>query len=221
MNLIEKLAHTFVADFLNENSIVLDLGGNKGEFAKFLVDNFNCLVYTIEPVEKFFNSIPNHLKIKKFKYCISATNGSIEIFIDKDQLATFYENNPLDKIVCEGITIEKFINDYNIPKIDLLKVDIEGAEIEIFENLSSEVLRKINQITIEFHDFLWPELKPRVENIKKKIKSNGFYCVKFSIKNNGDVLFIRKSLINKKDYLYLQIMKYILAFKRVWKKIFK
>ncbi len=47
MKLIEKLAHTFVADFLNENSIFLDLGGNRGEFAKFLVDNFNCFVYTM------------------------------------------------------------------------------------------------------------------------------------------------------------------------------
>jgi hypothetical protein len=71
MKVKEKLLHTFIADFIDEDSIVLDLGGNKGEFSKFIVDEFRATAYVIEPIPELFNQIPEHPKIKKFQYCIS------------------------------------------------------------------------------------------------------------------------------------------------------
>jgi FkbM family methyltransferase len=210
MKVKEKLLHTFIADFINEDSIVLDLGGNKGEFSKFIVDEFRATAYVIEPIPELFNQIPEHPKIKKFQYCISQEKD-VEISIPENQCATIYDKNCNKKIICKGITLEDFLKENNIKKVDLLKVDIEGAEIEMFENLSEEILKNINQITVEFRDFLWPELKPKVELIKNKIQNSGFYCIPFSITNNGDVLFIKKNLISKFQYLYL---KYFERFRR-------
>lgn len=159
--------------------------------------------------------IINNSKIKKFNYCISSQK-EIEIFIPEKQCATIYDKNFENKLICRGITLEKFLKENNIYKIDLLKVDIEGAEIEMFETSPGEILKSINQITVEFHDFLWPELKPRVEKIKKRLIKLGFYCIPFSIKNNGDVLFIKRSLISYSKYLFLKyIWRYVLGFKRV------
>jgi FkbM family methyltransferase len=203
MEIKEKLLHHFIKDFIDENSIIVDLGGNKGEFSKFIVDEFMATAYVIEPIPELFNQIPEHPKIKKFQYCISQEKD-VEISILENQCATIYDKNFNKKIICKGITLEDFLKENNIKKVDLLKVDIEGAEIEMFENLSEEILKNINQITVEFHDFLWPELKPKVELIKNKIKNLGFYCIPFSITNNGDVLFIKKNLISKLQYLYLK-----------------
>lgn len=219
MKVIEYLYHTFISDFLDENSIVIDLGGNKGEFTKFIIEKFNSNIYVIEPIPEFYNQIPDHHKIKKFQYCI-ANQKEVEIFIPENQCPTTYDRNSNNKIICQGITLEKFLKENNISKLDLLKVDIEGAEIEMFETSSDEILKSINQITVEFHDFLWQELKPRVEKIKKRLIKLGFYCIPFSIKNNGDVLFIKKSLINYSKYLFLKyIWRYVLGLKRAIKRI--
>jgi FkbM family methyltransferase len=50
-----------------------------------------------------------------------------------------------------GMTVDKLMSDLNLDHIDLLKVDIEGAEKEVFEN-SSSWIDKIGMIAIECHD---------------------------------------------------------------------
>lgn len=70
---------------------------------------------------------------------------------------------------------------------------------------------KIKQLTVEFHDFLYPELKNQVEELKQKISSFGFYCIPFSLTTNGDVLFIRKVEISFAKYI---LVKYILRYIR-------
>ncbi len=50
-----------------------------------------------------------------------------------------------------AITLDKIMKDYNIEKIDILKIDIEGAEREVFSNTSSWI-EKVNAIIIELHE---------------------------------------------------------------------
>ena len=57
---------------------------------------------------------------------------------------------------------------------DLLKVDIEGAEWDLFDSLSDEDFAKIGQITVEFHDFVFPSMRERSEKIIKRLKDMGF-----------------------------------------------
>jgi FkbM family methyltransferase len=38
-----------------------------------------------------------------------------------------------------------------IPEIEVLKLDIEGAELEVIHSLDDEFFRRISQITVEFH----------------------------------------------------------------------
>jgi len=50
------------------------------------------------------------------------------------------------------ITINEIINDNNIDVIDILKIDIEGAEKDLFENAPHIWLSKIKVLIIELHD---------------------------------------------------------------------
>ena len=62
------------------------------------------------------------------------------------------ENFPCD--ICQtvvAITLDKIIKDYNLEKIDILKIDIEGAEREVFSNTSSWI-EKVDSIIIELHE---------------------------------------------------------------------
>jgi len=199
----EKLGHHFIRDLINERSVVIDLGGNVGEFSKFIAENIGAVVYVLEPIKCLFARIPENNRIKKFNYCVGAKDGLRKIYIPNDSCATIYKKG-YQEVICYCTKLDTFIREHNIFRIDLLKVDIEGAEIEVFETISDQTLKIINQMTIEFHDFLWPELKTKVKYIKKRIEKLGYYCIRFSITNNGDVLFIKKNMITRWQYFYIK-----------------
>ena len=51
-----------------------------------------------------------------------------------------------------GIDLDTLMRDYNIASIDLLKVDIEGSEAEVFANPSAVWLTRTKNIAIELHN---------------------------------------------------------------------
>lgn len=220
--LMEICVHTFVAGLIDRNSVVVDLGANVGRFTERVYSTFGCFIYAVEPVPQFYLKIQAGDKVKKFNYCIAGQTEPVLLTIPVDECASLYqlaEGRQKRSIITRGITFADFLADQNIRSIDLLKVDIEGAELDLFASLRTENLPMIKQLTIEFHDFLWPEMHTQVESIKRRLVSGGFYCIPFSL-NNGDVLFIRRDLIRPTAYLYLKFfLKYARGMSRMLKRI--
>ena len=49
----------------------------------------------------------------------------------------------------QSITLEDLINEFG--RIDLLKMDVEGSEFEIFRRINSDIMEKINHLCMEIH----------------------------------------------------------------------
>ena len=58
--------------------------------------------------------------------------------------------------IVKGITIPMILQMHGIDHIDILKLDIEGAEYRVFENNFDEWINKVDQIIIELHDRYQP-----------------------------------------------------------------
>jgi len=71
----------------------------------------------------------------------------------------------------ETILLSDLVRDYNIGHIDVLKIDIEGKEYDVFDSIDSELLSKIDQIVLEFHMNTEGKLRKHVLN---KLDANGF-----------------------------------------------
>ena len=69
----------------------------------------------------------------------------------------------------EAVTLQDLLESKGWNTIDLLKIDIEGAEYEVFESISPEILIKTNKILLEFH---WN--KGRLNPIINKLTQYGF-----------------------------------------------
>ncbi len=54
--------------------------------------------------------------------------------------------------VCPAMTLEKFVETQGIDHVDILQMDIEGAEFDIFFNADKSLLASIPQIMFEYHD---------------------------------------------------------------------
>ena len=101
--------------------------------------------------------------------------------------------------------------------IDLLKIDIEGAEIELLEGLDKETFARIGEMTVEFHDFLRPSDRPRVAKVVAKIRDNGFYVVNFGWRHFTDVMCLNRAVfdVNLKLRARLTAAKYARGARRI------
>lgn len=223
--MIEKICeHTFIKN-LDSNSVVLDLGANTGVFSRTISEKLGCKVYSVEPVPTLFNLIQETDLVKKIAVAISSKSGFVDVYLPEDRCATMHKRkqDETEKLMrVEAVSLSELVKKLELKKIDLVKMDIEGEELPILESLNFQDLQTIDQWTIEFHDFLYPETHDRVEKIKRKFINAGFFCISFSITNNGDVLFIKKNKISISKYFYLKyIMRYLLGLNRKLNKLIK
>ncbi|MGR3318549.1 MAG: FkbM family methyltransferase [Candidatus Anammoxibacter sp.] len=87
----------------------------------------------------------------------------LKIFFDR-----LYSNGK--KYRCKLTSLDKFIYEKNIEHIDLLKIDVEGAEKDVFEGLCDENLKKIKQVVLEIS----PKNKKWIKELKLRLASCGF-----------------------------------------------
>lgn len=71
-------------------------------------------------------------------------------------------------------SLRTLLDELALPRVDLLKLDCEGAEYPILLGADDETLRRIERIRLEFHD-LGPERGERsIENLSSRLAAAGF-----------------------------------------------
>lgn len=55
--------------------------------------------------------------------------------------------------ICNITTLENIFNDYKIKNVNLLKIDVEGAELDVINGLSKGKWQKVDQVVVEIHDY--------------------------------------------------------------------
>lgn len=70
---------------------------------------------------------------------------------------------------CKLTTVSKVMEDNNIPKIDLLKVDCEGAELAVLKGIKPEHWPLIGKVVAEVHD-----VEGRLDTVTALLKQHGF-----------------------------------------------
>ena len=157
---------------LKPTSIVFDVGGFKGEWAKHIHEKYGAHIHIFEPLDSFIQAIQNthghNNAIKIHPYGLGDSDKTIDISIDGDASSTFATGQNTATIQIKDITA--IIADEGIQNIDLIKLNVEGAEYEILNRLiESGDIKKINHLQIQFHDFV-DDVEDQRRNIRQKLK---------------------------------------------------
>lgn len=152
----------FVAtDFVDENSVVYSFGiGEDVSFDTEIIKKYNANVYGFDPTPKSVKLISEQTLPEKFKFYdfgISDKTGPATFYFPKNPdfvSGSVVEQSNID--LENGIDVQlKTLDDkahfLGHQKIDILKMDIEGSEYDVLENIVKSNLF-IGQILIEFHD---------------------------------------------------------------------
>lgn len=189
----KHLKRSLPAEFLKElsridkDSICIDLGANIGLISSMMARK-GSTVYAFEPnsiafeslekkCEKFTNIIP----IKKAAGVIDRTtklylhqdnkgNNNID-FSEAGSLKSDKPNISRENSeAIEEIDFANFINQFD--HINLIKIDIEGYEVELLNHLlDRKSLNNISMIFVETHFHKWKELEKPTQELIEKIKN--------------------------------------------------
>jgi FkbM family methyltransferase len=166
---------------LDNLDLVLDIGANSGLFSLLCTNKGVKKVYAFEPnKESLINlkSVTNNLNVEIVPKAVYTKDEDLKFYIDptnttigslsKEHLEM--HANSLEEVIVPAISLKTFIKQNNIDKISLVKIDIEGAEYEIIDELEDEVFNIIDAFLIEYHD----NSNEKVKKLTDKLISKGF-----------------------------------------------
>ena len=142
---------------------LIDIGANIGLASLYFANSYpHCRLMAVEPnpttydlLETNLSSLTANGRSKVVKLAVWSHEASLaaDRGVDADHYSAFATKevsiNEWDGQI-EGVTMETLISKSGFSEVDLLKVDIEGAEVELFRG-RVDWLKKINAIAIEFH----------------------------------------------------------------------
>lgn len=140
------------------SGVVVDAGANVGFFTLLSSKKGSKRIYSIEPDPEAFHCLYKNFIDESNVICINkALYDKIEVVLFDlslgssvaSTISTYNTQSEKHTISVETVTIPFFLAIEE--KINLLKLDIEGAEYSVLKNLSSYYYKNINQLFIEFH----------------------------------------------------------------------
>jgi FkbM family methyltransferase len=150
--------HTLRLDYdLTQNSLVIDAGGYKGEWSKSIFNLYGCSIIIFEPVTRYFDIIEQKFigneKISVIKRGLSNEDKEILIFDSEDSSSVFWGDRESEKI--QLAKFSSFVSTQRIKEIDLIKINIEGGEYDLLEDIiGSGLVNRISNLQIQFHRFI-------------------------------------------------------------------
>jgi FkbM family methyltransferase len=186
--------HTFVSQLLAPTSLVVDLGMNRGHFADQIQAQFGCRVVGAEPNPLLRKAIKEHPQRHTFGTAIGEKPGELPFFISADDdeassLNTRSNGEYATSVQVNVETLDQFLRRHDALQAELIKVDIEGAELPVLEKLDLSLLDDVAQLSVEFHVFLDPTIRPRIVNLISRFEAHGYQVIDFST-SYMDVLFV-------------------------------
>lgn len=130
---------------VEDGDVVVDLGGNVGAFSVMALRKKLKELHVVECSSKFMDlAIQNTLKKNERNVPIKYHNQAIG---KEDNIKSFGSDEELSVK-----SFSEFIKDNNLTHIDFLKVDIEGAEYDLFSAENIDYLKNnVKFIACEFH----------------------------------------------------------------------
>ncbi len=153
---------------IGEDWMVVDIGAGLGDFSVCAAWRHpDRKIAAFEPFLESFSLFQENLRlngirnVQAFPLAVGARSGPMQLQTTtgvavQHSTASAGVVDPAASLPVEGVTLEDALKKAGFARCDLLKVDCEGGEYDIFFHTPEETLRKIGRIAMEYHDGCTP-----------------------------------------------------------------
>jgi FkbM family methyltransferase len=187
--------HSFHPRYIQPGAWVLDLGANWGRFSREMLGRFGVTCTAVEPSPEIAAEIMESERLSVVKAAVAAKPGHVSFYVRSAGLCSSTSTKQLGggdhELKVPAKTLEELIDGR---PVGLVKMDIEGSEIEVFDATPDHVLVAIPQMTVEFHDFCGFTPEADVVRVLARLRRLGFYSVRMSGVGHQDTWLINRRM---------------------------
>jgi FkbM family methyltransferase len=192
----------FTPQGLSEESIVYSLGvGDEIDFDLSIIDKYGVTVHGFDPTPSSIDMLDNADLPDRFHFhpwAVTAEDGSLKFYprLKKDgsksdvMYTMIAEEETIDDVIeVPAYSLSTIAEKLGHERIDLLKMDIEGAEYEVLDGLLASPI-KPTQLLVEFHHRFAGIGLEKTADVIKRLRDDGYRI--FAVSEIGrEVSFLR------------------------------
>jgi len=164
--------------------IIVDVGANIGIYSVFCASQAkNARVFAYEPVLENFLQLQENIQnnglernIHPFRMAVAGRRGRRRLFLGEGSpFHTIYPTSLTtgESIEIDSVTLEDCFLQNGIGECDILKVDCEGAEFECLYETPPEILGRVKNICLEYHN-QWDHPRYTITDLTAFLHDHGF-----------------------------------------------
>ena len=183
----------------HENIVIFDVGANLGTYSdkvQKIFSNKKVFLHLFEPNKYLIKNLSSKFSGHSInEVAISDFNSESDLYINSiSSQSSLIEDNSfigeeVEKIIVNTVRLDKYIVEKQIEKINLLKLDVEGYELNSLKSLGEYLNQEnIEIIKVEIHF----QKGDNFGSINEILNKNGFYLDGFTNTKylKGEILFV-------------------------------
>jgi CDP-paratose 2-epimerase len=167
---------------LNADSVVMDVGGYKGDWTASIVEKYNSNVWVFEPVKEFYDvcveRFKENPKVHVHRLALSDVTSNVNSIRKQGMNSSSYrEHMPADAVYGDPVDervqemdITAFMTAMELRHVDLLSMNCEGGEFPLLNRLlNTNNITRFDNIQIQFHSF-YPNASRERDEIRDDLR---------------------------------------------------
>ncbi len=156
--IVEEVYERQMMHYTDQSKVIFDVGANIGYYTVQFAQRTNGLVYAFEPMNYQYDVLLKNIELNKLSNICPVQ----KIVSDKNGIQRIYfsgmYNTAASSMVVEtddyedvpSITLDTFCDKNEIEEVDMIKIDVEGNELNVLKGLKKKLeSNKVNHIFIE------------------------------------------------------------------------
>lgn len=188
------------ANFVTAESVVYSFGiGEDASWDLGLIQAKKCEVHGFDPTPKSLSWVKNNISDSRFSirpWALADTDGSLDLWLPANEEHVSASCRASDTSSSKKITVtcrclSSIMDELGHEFVDVLKMDIEGAEYDVIEQITNEGAKRIGVILIEFHHWMSAFHLDETRNAIEQLANVGFLPAWVS-ETGHELLFVRR-----------------------------
>jgi FkbM family methyltransferase len=143
---------------LDAGSVVVDAGAYIGEWSETISQRYGATIHAFEPVPSAFKRmqrrLADHPNVHMHKLGLGADNERVTMSVDGPGSSMYASTGVFGSTDVEIRDVVDVFDELGLHEIDVLKVNIEGAEYDLLDRLAeTDWLPRVRVLSVQFHEW--------------------------------------------------------------------
>lgn len=201
----------FVSGLPNQ-PVIIDVGAHHGAYAIVIgqiVRHLNGKVIAVEPNPESYKILCNNVQLNGLEdvviceqVAVSDRPGSMNILLDDSQSQVTSQKTNFS-VPVEAVTMKWLLDKHKICSVDLLIIDVEGAELLVLKGFPWQSV-SVEKIFCELHPYAWKDFGCSGKDMSDFLNMYDYRCIDMYLKEYiefENAAYIGPTLLFKKSFV--------------------